>query len=537
MSYVQPIPPLRGLPQGRLALRSEHLRAELERPPERTHRRRKALVLVAAAIVLAATLLATPALGLRDGLAHLFGADKPAPDVIQRYFTNEDPLGVKGLLPAKARLVSGLAIPGFGHVTIWAAPTKDGGFCSTAGSSSECKPHGTARFDATLLVAGPTSRRSPDPREPRDVHVIVRGVTVVRGAANLAAHYEDSTVDRTPISWAGKPIGAGFFIYEIPKGHWDPGTRLVALAVENADGRVLTRDTKMAHYFRDVQKDGLALPAGAHPKPLPPPRQPTYSKTFSDPEGDAGSSLDITRVKVTEWTDQIDVELTVKGGPGLQEDGPLVALDLDQNPDTGSAFYGTEVEVALVGSGNAREAEPVLYKAHGWDFLAENLRQPPGSITGSDVVGFSIPRSILGPDPEPGFDIVATSVGKHPDTAPDVGTFDFEPSGSTHPRLGPDRRPPKLFAFDSLGTHGKDAKLEYWVLEGRAKTRQVIRILRGHRLLKTIWTPLADANPFGTAETTWHVPPKLRGRLRFTVRSFDAAGIKSALVSASLVVR
>lgn len=536
MSYVQPTPPLRDLPQGRLALRTQHLRAELAREPER-HRGRKALVLVAAAIVLGATLLATPALGLRDQLAHLFGADKPPPYVIQQYFTNQDPLGVKGLLPAKARLVSALAIPGYGHETIWAAPTKDGGFCSTAVSSSECKPHSTARFDATLIVSGSTSRKGPDTREPRDVHVIVKGVTLARGAANLAAHYEDGSVDRTPISWAARPIDAGFFIYEIPKGHWDPGKRLVALAVENADGRVLTRDTKMGSSFRSTQKDGFALPTGAHPKAPPPPPQPTYSKTFSDPEGDAGSSLDITKVKVTEWTGQIDVELTVNGNPGLQEDGPLVALDLDQNPDTGSAYYGTEAEVALVGGGNAREAEPVLYRAHGWDFLATRLREGTGFMTGPNTVGFSIPRSALGPDPDPGFNVVAASEGRHPDTAPDIGTFAFEPGGSTPPSLGPDRRPPKLLAFDSLGTRGKDAKLEYWVLEGRGRTRQVIRVFRGRRLLKTIWTPLADANPFRTAETTWHVPAGLRGHLRFTVRSFDAAGNRSALATAALIVR
>ena len=70
MSYVQPTPPLRDLPQGRLALRSQHLRAELVRKPERTHRRRTALVLVAAAVLLGATLLATPALGLRDAPGH-----------------------------------------------------------------------------------------------------------------------------------------------------------------------------------------------------------------------------------------------------------------------------------------------------------------------------------------------------------------------------------------------------------------------------------------------------------------------------------
>jgi hypothetical protein len=297
----------------------------------------------------------------------------------------------------------------------------------------------------------------------------------------------------------------------------------------------------MAGYFRETQKRAhLALPAGVQPPPPPPPPQPTYSKTFSDPAGDAGSALDITAVKVTEWADQIDVELTVNAGAGLQEDGPLVALDLDQNPDTGSAFYGTEVEVALVGSGNARDAEPVLYKAHGWDFLATTRAGAGtgiGTETGTQTVGFSIPRQALGPDPEPGFDIVASSVSRHPDNAPDVGTFEFEPPGSKHPPLGSDRRPPKLFAFDSLGMRGKDAKLEYWVLEGRGRSRQVIRVFRGRRLLKTIWTPLADANPFGTAATTWHVPPKLRGRLRFTVRSIDATGNKSALAHAALVVR
>jgi len=535
MSYAHLIPPLRDLPQGRLELRSRHLRAELRDAPRHGARRRKALVLVAATVVIVATLLATPAFGLRDQLAHLFGADKRPPHEVVRYFKDQDPQGIQGLRPAKARLVSALAIPGFGPITIWAAPTKDGGFCSTAGGGSTCKPHSTAPFDATITVTPASRNGSYD--DPRRVHVIVRGDTLVHGAARLAAHYEDGSVERTPIEWVAKPIDAGFFIYEIPKSHWDPGKRLIAFAVEAANGRVLARDTKIARYFTRVQRDGLALPAGAESRPAPPRSQPTYSKTFSDPSGDAGSSLDITAVKVTESTFDIEVELTVRGGPGLQEDGPLVALDLDQNPDTGSAFYGTEVQVALVGSGNAREAEPVLYKAHGWDFVAENVKQPPGLINGSDTVGFVIARSLLGPDPEPGFNIVASSVGNHPDTAPDVGTFDFEPGGSTHPPPMPDRRAPKVFAFDSVGIHGKDAKFEYWVLEGRGQTRQVIRIFRGQRLLKTIRTPLADASPFDTAATTWHVPPKLHGRLRFTVQSFDAAGNRSRSATASLTVR
>jgi hypothetical protein len=531
MSYVQPIPPLRDLPQGRLALRSEHLRSELEREPETTRRRRKRLVLVAAAVGLLATFLATPALGLRDQIAQLFGADKRPPDAIVRLLTNQDPQGVLGLMPSKARPAITVEIPGYGHMTIWAAPMTGGGFCITGGSA--CDVHRAFGFAPTLTVTGPTSRDASY-KDPRDVHVIVRGDTLVRGAETLAAHYEDGSVERRPIAWVGKPIDAGFFIYEIPKRHWEAGKRLVALAVEDADGRVLARDTKVAGYFRETQRQAhLALPAGVQPPPPPPPPQPIYSKTFSDPEGDAGSSVDITEVKVTEWGREIDVELTVKGNPGLQEDGPLVALDLDQNPDTGSAYYGAEAEVAIVGGGDT----PTLYRAHGWDLVAARWKQGTGFSTGPEKVGFLIPRGSLGPDPEPGFDIVASSVARHPDNAPDVGTFAFQPPGSTHPPLGRDRRPPKLFAFDSLGKRGKDAKLEYWVLEGRGKTRQVIRIFRGRRLLKSIWTPLADANPFGTAETTWHVPRDVHGRLRFTVRSIDAAGNKSALGQAALVVR
>jgi hypothetical protein len=38
--------------------------------------------------------------------------------------------------------------------------------------------------------------------------------------------------------------------------------------------------------------------------------------------------------------------------------------------------------------------------------------------------------------------------------------------------------PPKLFAFDPLGTLGKDAKLEYWVLEGRGKTAHAALVVR-----------------------------------------------------------
>jgi hypothetical protein len=538
MNEVYSLPPLRDLPTDRLELRAAHLRSELEARSTHAARRRAILALAAVAVVLTAALVATPAFGLRDGIAHLFGAKEGPPELIERYFSNQSATpGVGDVLAKKARLAVQVSIAGYGHQSLWVAPTRSGGFCTTA---PRCNPHRSVALSIALRVAGPTSRHAPDPSKPRDVHVLVEGATVVRGAANLAASYEDGSVERVPVTWVSEPIDAGFFIYEIPESHWDAGKRLVALAVEDVDGRVLERETTTARDFRRVQKAGLALSQGTRPKvpAAPPPPSTLCSDACRDPEGDAGSSLDITKVDVKEWDSGIEVHVSFHGAPaGLEQYGPLVALDLDRNPDTGSAYYGTEVEVAFVGGEDGREAEPALYEAHGWNFV----RASPGSSLGfaSDVdsVSFVIPRALLGRHPERGFAVVASSAARHPDTAPDVGTFNVGPSGGTHRPLGPDKRAPKVFALDSLGTAGKDAKLEYWVLEGRGQTRQVIRIFRGHRLLKTLWTPLANANPFGTSATTWHVPRGMRGTLGFTVRSIDAAGNRSSLERASLVLR
>src|SRR3989440_12327240 len=181
---------------------------------------------------------------------------------------------------------------------------------------------------------------------------------------------------------------------------------------------------------------------------------------FFDRTGDAAARFDIKRVDVSEQPDgSVFIEVTIAGTVNWNEDGPLVALDLDQNPDTGSAFYGTEVEIALVGSGNG-EAEPVLYRAHGWDFKGGSGAGVSWSV-GPHTVGFGIKRSALGLKPNAGLNIVAASVASHPDTAPDIGTFNYQPvAGTQPPPLGRDRRAPKGFSFDSGGVHRKGAKLE-----------------------------------------------------------------------------
>jgi hypothetical protein len=536
MSSEAFIPPLRELPARRLAERAEHLRGELHRShPPRPRRRSIAIALVVLAL---GVLLATPAFGLRDQLGHLFGSDTHPPEVIRRYFTNQsvhgsqaDPADV--ILAKQARVATAIFVDGYGKRVIWVAPTKAGGFCTTGGL---CDRKREIPFLSTLEISGPDTHTPPNP--DRDVHVFLQGTTLIHGAKGVAVTFEDGTIQWLQLQWVPKPIDAGFYLYELPKEHWDVGRRPLALVVEDATGKVLARDAKAARYFRDSQRHGFAAPSNAKLTPPPPPPAPK-KQTFDDPADDApGSALDVTHVTVTERdNDTLDFEVTLAGELNWDEDGPLVAIDTDRNPDTGSAFYGTEFQLALVGGGNAREAEPVLYRANGWDFRGERFaRAAWGGGPHSSVI--SIKRSVLGLKPGQGFNLVAGSVSNHPDMAPDFGTFSYEPSsGTPPPPLGRDRRAPKLFAYDSMGVSGGEAKLHYWVLEGRGSARQVIRIFRGRRLLKTIWTPLAAVNPFGTTETGWRVPPDVHGALRYRIRSFDAAGNASTLETAALLVR
>ena len=536
------IPPLRELPPHRLDERTRHLQAEVarkRRPALFAARRQRVLVFAALLIAVAIALLATPALGLRDTIHELFGAGKPAPEVVVRRFDtmNEAPPGsVPGVIAHKARAVMDVSLPGYGKWIVWAAPTRSGGFCT----SWNCDRDRRLRFNETVVIAGSSSKIQPRPWS-RDVTVIFEGDTLIHGAAGVEVRFADGSSERTPIVWVSRPIDAGFFVYEVPSEHWDAGKQPVALAVVNAHGEQLAIGTKDASYFRDAQHKGLAPPTGAKPPPAPPPPQ---ARTFTDPAGDARSSVDITALRITEAPipeepdSTIDFELTLSGPPGLEASGPLIALDVDQNPDTGSSFYGTEVEIGLAGGDNAREAEPIFYRAHGWSF--RGARPPKGGVgwsIGKHTVTFSVRRAALGLKPNAGFNVVAASAAQHPDTAPDIGTFNYQRVQGKPPPLGADRRAPKVLAFDSTGSRGKEARIGYWVLEGRGKTRQVIRVFRGHRVLTTLWTPLADANPFDVSETTWRVPANLRGSLRFSVRSIDAAGNKSALSWAQVLIR
>jgi hypothetical protein len=267
------------------------------------------------------------------------------------------------------------------------------------------------------------------------------------------------------------------------------------------------------------------------------------SVSLPDRVGDSGSAPDIARLDVADyegWRNEryVTFRVTLAGSYDFdQGQGEIiVALDTDQNPDTGSAFYGTEVEFVFQGSLFGSEA--TLYRSNGWDF--RRVDPPEGwGWGGSDhFIEFAARLSDLGLAPDSGFNVVGAVPSPHTDTAPDLGTFNYQlVPGTTPPAIGPDTRAPHVASYPARAAHGKVAVLPYWVLDGRGRTAETVRIYRGTRLLKTIRVPLSDSNPFATSQVSWRLPRNLRGQLRYSVRSVDAAGNRSKLSWARLVIR
>jgi hypothetical protein len=87
------------------------------------------------------------------------------------------------------------------------------------------------------------------------------------------------------------------------------------------------------------------------------------------------------------------------------------------------------------------------------------------------------PTPYLGITPTSGFNVVAVTVSPHIDTAPDIGTFNYQPvAGTPAPKLGPDTRAPHVLAYPARATHAKLATLAYQTLDGRGKTADTVRI-------------------------------------------------------------
>jgi len=263
------------------------------------------------------------------------------------------------------------------------------------------------------------------------------------------------------------------------------------------------------------------------------------SASYVDRVGDAPGAPDLASLTISsDDAGLITIRLGFANRDTLDEDfeGVQIGLDVDQDPDTGSLFYGAEYVIDLAGS------EQLAFGRATPSGFFEDARVPASlrvsAATG--IVSFTFKASEVGIAPTSGFDLWALGRSGFiaSDNVPDFRTINYQLiPGTIQLPLEEDRRAPAVLAWPSRGTHGKNVPLEYEVRDGRGKSADTIRVFKGRRLVKTLRYRLGDRTPFAPYYGFWKAPKAARGAYRFCVSSVDAAGNKSNTSCAKVTIR
>jgi hypothetical protein len=257
--------------------------------------------------------------------------------------------------------------------------------------------------------------------------------------------------------------------------------------------------------------------------------------SFADVQGDSGTAPDVVGVAISnDDAGVVTIKVTLSNRSAVlgAGDGIGIGIDTDQNPDSGTVFYGAEYELDLEG------LAPKLYRAAANGFY-EQAPLPASfiAIISGGVVTLSFKASELGVTS--GFNVYTVGFDNSTlDSAPDIRAVNYQlVNGTPAPALAPDHRAPIDEALKSTGTHGKVASLFYFASDGRAETADAIVISKGKKVVKRINYLLEDTNPFLPYVARWKVPKKMKGKLRFCVTSTDRAGNKSKTSCAALTIK
>jgi hypothetical protein len=124
--------------------------------------------------------------------------------------------------------------------TFWVAPTRHGGFCVDVVAVGG----GCAKFGSMPLtdVSGVDGRRPADPR----IRTLIYGAANARWVDSLLVRFADGDTARVPVTWVSKPIGFGFFYYDVPAEHRVGGHEPTKLEALDAAGNVVTESYEVA---------------------------------------------------------------------------------------------------------------------------------------------------------------------------------------------------------------------------------------------------------------------------------------------------
>jgi hypothetical protein len=196
--------------------------------------RRRPVVLVA---VVAAALVAAPALALHGRIAHLFGSGDEAPPLVAASFLDLQ----QGAPPAwriasSARLVHRVPTPD-GSILIWAAP-REVGFCYAVGIAGHDGFASTCTDGSEAVDAWPFTVTK---RERIGGSFALVGFSSDRQARAVEIRSDDGVLRTVPLAWVSAPINAGFFAVPTAKTQWlDGKERFQITALDGSGDAVAT---------------------------------------------------------------------------------------------------------------------------------------------------------------------------------------------------------------------------------------------------------------------------------------------------------
>jgi hypothetical protein len=197
-------------------------------------RRRWLVIPMAAAI---AVVIAGSAFAVYREVVDFFSA-APAPERIQRDFdflrehTAEASAkfgGPRFTTEGPAREAMRVQIDGELR-SYWVVPTREGGFCTRLHFIGSCQtPEGReVKIGAGGLAAGDSGGFD-----------WIKGSVSDRAVQEVELLYQDGERVQLPFVWVSAPIDAGFFAYDVPEQHEQPGHLTGAVIGRDADGNVI----------------------------------------------------------------------------------------------------------------------------------------------------------------------------------------------------------------------------------------------------------------------------------------------------------
>jgi hypothetical protein len=166
-----------------------------------------------------------------------FSKAEPAPPDVVTEFADENTMAPPGMGPdvlaKEARRIP--VVDNKGKTwTFWVAPTRHGGYCvDVVAVGGGCAKFGTMPLST---ISGVDGRRPPDPR----IRTMIYGAANARWVDSLLIRFADGDTAQVPVTWVSKPIGFGFFYYDVPAEHRVGGHEPTKTEALDAAGNVVT---------------------------------------------------------------------------------------------------------------------------------------------------------------------------------------------------------------------------------------------------------------------------------------------------------